>query len=324
VAGRGLTRPMVEILADSLIPVFAGLLVGYIAGARNVVDNKDLRTLITFVMSFAVPCALFITIVRAPHVLLWGEGKVVLVLAITYLVTYAFTYFTARKLGKLSGADSAVVSLTLSFPNAAAIGIPLLPAVYGSAASINDVVAIAVGAVTISPITLAILEDNSGSHDHLSGLSRVRASAWKAVKRPVVWAPLLGVLVVAANLAVPSYVDKSLAIFATATAGAALFLTGLVVSAQRFNLTWSVGWSVVGKTLLQPALCLGAARAVGLPLEQTRQVVLIAAIPCGFFGVVFGKSFAATPAAASSTLIASTVVGAFTLAGWIVLSSYLH
>ena len=107
-AGRDLTLPMVEILADSLIPVFVGLLVGYIAGARKVVDNKDLRTLITFVMSFAVPCALFVTIVRAPHVLLWGEGKVVVVLAVTYLVTYAVTYFMARKLGKLGGADSAV------------------------------------------------------------------------------------------------------------------------------------------------------------------------------------------------------------------------
>jgi malonate transporter and related proteins len=315
---------MVEILGDSLIPVFAGLLVGYIAGIRQVVDNKDLRTLITFVMNFAIPCALFITIVRAPRALLWGEGRVVLVLAVTYLMTYLLTYFSARKLANLSGAESSVLSLTLSFPNVAAVGIPLLPAVYGSAASVSDVVAIAVGAVTISPITLAILESNSGSHDHLEGIARVGAYLWKAVKRPVVWAPVSGALVVAANLTVPTSVDKSLTIFATATAGTALFLTGLVVSAQRFSLKWNVAWSVVGKTMLQPALCLGVARVAGLPLDQTRHVVLATAIPCGFFGVVFGKSFHAAPEVASSTLIASTVVSACTLAGWIVLSSYLQ
>ena len=315
---------MVEILGDSLIPVFVGLLVGYVAGIRKVVDNKDLRTLITFVMSFAVPCALFITIVRAPHTLLWGEGRVVLVLAVTYLVTYVFAYISARKLARLNGAESSVLSLTLSFPNVAAVGIPLLPAVYGSTAAVSDVVAIAVGAVTISPITLAILESSSGSHDHLAGFARVGASLWKAVKRPIVWAPMSGVLVVASNLTVPTCVDKSLGIFATATAGTALFLTGLVVSAQRFNLKWNVGWSVVGKTLLQPALCLGVARVAGLPLDQTRHVVLATAIPCGFFGVVFGRSYDATPEVASSTLIASTVVSAFTLAGWIVLSSYLQ
>jgi predicted permease len=130
--------------------------------------------------------------------------------------------------------------------------------------------------------------------------------------------------VVAANLVVPSYVDESLTIFATAIAASALFLTGLLVSAQRFNLSWSVGWSVLGKTLLQPALCLGMAHVVGLPLEQTRDAVLISAIPCGFFGVIFGKRFDAIPSVASSSLIASTVVGIFTLAGWIVLLSHLH
>ena len=315
---------MVEILANSLIPVFAGLLLGYLAGLRKVVDNKDLRTLITFVMSFAVPCALFTTIARASHPLLWGQSKVALILATVYLAIYALMYFSARTLGKMTAADSAVLSLTLAFPNAAAIGVPLLPAVYGNGSSVSVAVAIAVGAVTISPITLAILEGNTGDHDHLSALARIRVSLWRAVRRPVVWAPVLGVLVDALNLTVPSYVDMSLAIFGAATAGAALFLTGLVVSAQRFDLNWGVGWSVFGKTLLQPALCLGAARVFGLPLEQTRYVVLIGAIPCGFFGVVFGKSFDATPAVASSSLIASTLAGVLTLAGWIVLSSHLQ
>jgi predicted permease len=315
---------MVEILANSLVPVFAGLLLGLAAGLRKVVDNKDLKTLITFVMSFAVPCALFTTIVRAPHPMLWGQSRVALVLAAVYLAIYALVYFSARNFGKMTAADSAVLSLTLAFPNAAAIGIPLLPAVYGTGSSVSVAVAIAVGAVTISPITLAILENNTGNHDHLSALARARVSMWKAVKRPVVWAPILGVLVAALDLVVPSYIDKSLSIFATATAGTALFLTGLVVSAQRFRLRWGVGWSVFGKTILQPVLCLGAARLAGLTLEQTRYVVLIAAIPCGFFGVVFGKSFGATPEVASSSLIASTLAGVLTLAGWIVLTSHLQ
>jgi predicted permease len=315
---------MVTILANSLVPVFAGLLLGYGAGLRNLVDNKDLRTLSTFVMSFAAPCALFTTIVRVPHPLLWGQSKVALVLAAVYLTIYALMYFWARRIGKLTAADSSVLSLTLAFPNAPAIGVPLIPALYGNGSTVGVAVAIAIGAATISPITLAILESNTGDDHRPSPLARVRVSLWRAIRKPVVWAPILGVLVVAVNLVVPSYVDKSLTIYGTAIAATALFLTGLVVSAQRFNLSWSVVWSVLGKTLLQPALCLGAARLVGLPLEQTRDAVLISAIPCGFFGVIFGKSFGAIPAIASSSLIASTVVGIFTLAGWIVLLSHLH
>jgi malonate transporter and related proteins len=315
---------MVEVLANLLVPVFGGLLLGYAAGLRNVVDTKNLRTLITFVMSFAAPCALFTTIVRTPHPLLWSQSKVVLVLAAVYLATYAVMYVSARRIGKLTPADSSVLSLTLAFPNAPAIGVPLIPAVYGNGSAVSVAVAIAVGAATILPITLAILESHTRDHDRRSTPARLRVLLWRAIRRPVVWAPILGVLVVAVNLVVPSYVDKSLAIFGTSIAGTALFLTGLVVSAQRFSPSWSLGWSVLGKTLLQPVLCLGVARLVGLPLEQTRYVALISAIPCGFFGIVFGKSFGAAPAVASSSLIASTVVGIFTLPGWIVLLSHLQ
>ena len=315
---------VIEILANSLIPVFAGLAAGYVAGLRKVVDNKDLRTLIAFVMNFAVPCALFTTIARAPRALLWNQSSVALVLAAVYLGSYALIYWSARRLCKLPPADSAVLSLTLGFPNAAAIGVPLLPAVYGASSSVSAAVAIAVGAVTISPITLAILEGSHRAHGELSALERIRVSFLKAVKRPVVWAPLLGLMVAAADVTVPSYVDKSLMIFATATAGSALFLTGLVVSAQRFEFSWAVGWSVMTKTLLQPALCLGVAYGMELPLEQTRYVVLVSAIPCGFFGVVFGKSFDVTPAVASSSLMASTLCGIVTLGGWIIVLGQLH
>jgi len=238
------------------------------------------------------------------------------VLAGSYLAIYGLTYFAAIRLAKMNGADSSVLSLTLAFPNAAAIGIPLLPAVYGQTAAVSAVIAIAVGAVTISPLTLAILEHNTGDHE------QAFSPFLRAIRRPVVWAPVLAVLLVAVNFNVPTYAERSLGLFATATAGAALFLTGLVLSAQRFRLNWSVGWSVVGKTLLQPALCLGAARAVGLTPEQTRHVVLITAIPCGFFGVVFGKSFNATAEVASSSLIASTLVGVVTLAAWIAFNAY--
>lgn len=315
---------MINVLVNSLVPIFVGLLLGYVAGLRKIVDNKDIRTLITFVMSFAVPCVLFTTIVRAPRQLLWGQGKVAAVLAISYLALYALTYFAARRLGKQTAANSSVLALTLSFPNAAAAGVPLLPAVYGSAASVSVAVAIAVGAVTISPITLAILESDAATGNGLSPAARVGIALRKAVRRPVVWAPVLGVVVAATGLSVPPYIDKTLTLFGSATGGAALFLTGLVVSAQRFSLTWSVFSSVVGKALLQPALCLAVALLVALPVEQTRYAVLIGALPCGFFGIVFGKSFNATPEVAASSLIASTVVGILTLAGWIILASHFH
>ena len=314
---------MTTLLANALVPIFAGLLLGYIAGRRRVVDNSNVKSLITFVMSFALPCALFVTIASTPRRVLWGQGKVAVALAIVYFVIFGLTHLVSQRMGKETAANTTVLALSLAFPNAAAIGLPLLLSAYGSGAVVSVAVAIAVGSITISPITLAILENSTVAGGSLSPMARMQTSAWRAIKKPVVWAPVLGVLSVAADLHLPSYIDRSLTVLGNATAGSALFLTGLVVSAQRFRLTWGVTSAVVAKNFLQPALCLIVARLLGMSADATRSVVLITAIPCGFFGIVFGKNFDATPEVASSSLIASYVLGVFTLAGWIVFLSHL-
>ena len=58
-------------------------------------------------------------------------------------------------------------------------------------------------------------------------------------------------------------------------------------------------------------------------LTQTRYVTLICAIPCGFFGLVFGKAFGSSPQLASSGLIASYIVSVATLPVWIVIVNHL-
>src|SRR5882724_4049976 len=315
---------MIEVLANSLVPVFVGLLFGYAAGLRKVVDNKDVRSLVSFLMTFALPCSLFVAIARTPRQLLWGQANGAVVLAIVYVVVFVATYFASRNLGKDTPANSAVLALTLGFPNHAGVGIPLLLAVYGPEASVSVAVGLAVGAITITPITLTILESGTGAGRTLSPAARIRISLWRALQKPVFWAPVLGVLAAVVKFHMPIYLDKSLTILGDATEGTALFVTGLITSAQRFNMNWGVGCAVLGKNVIQPALCLAMALLLGMPLEETRFVVLLSAIPSGFFGILFGKGFDATPEVASSSLVATTVLSIFTLAGWIVLLSHSH
>src|SRR5580693_2413281 len=315
---------MIDLLANSLVPIFVGLLFGYVAGLRKVVDNKNVKTLVSFLMTFALPCYLFVTMASTPRQLLWGQVKPALVFAIVYVALFVATYYASRHLVRDTAANSAVLALTLGFPNAAAVGIPLLLAVYGPRASVTVAVAIAVGAITITPITVAILESGTKEGRALSHAASVRMSLWTALEKPVFWAPMLGAVAVIVKFHMPIYFEKSVAILGNATEGTALFVTGLIASAQRFNLNWGVGWAVLGKNVIQPALGLAVALLLRMPLEQTKYVVLLSAIPSGFFGILFGEGFDATPQVASSSLIASTVLGIFTLAGWIVFLDRLH
>ena len=315
---------MIDLLANSLVPVFVGLLFGYVAGLRKVVDNKDVKTLVSFLMTFALPCYLFVTMASTPRQLLWGQAKPALVFAIVYVALFVATYYASRHLAKDTAANSAVLALTLGFPNAAAVGITLLLAVYGPRASVTVAVAIAVGAITVTPITLVILESGTSAGGAISHAARIRASLWSALKNPVFRAPVLGVVIAFVKFHIPVYVENSLTILGAATEGTALFVTGLIVSAQPFTLNRSVGWAVLAKNVIQPALCFALVFPLAMPLEQTKYVVLLNAIPCGFFGILFGEGFDATPEVASSSLIASTVLGIFTLAGWIVCLDRLH
>ncbi len=315
---------MAGILINSLVPIFVGLLLGYTAGLCKIVDNKSVSGLVTFLMTFALPCSLFVTIARTPHELLLGQAKAAIVLAIVYVAIYIPAYFVSRTLGKDNDANSAVSALTVAFPNSAAIGFPLLLAAYGPHSSVTVVIAIAMGAVTITPATLAVLENATSTDTTLSHASHIRIALWMACSKPVFWAPLLGVVAAVVEFHMPAYLDSSLKILGDATEGTALFVTGLITSAQRFSVSWGVGWAVLDKNVIQPALCLAVALLLGMPVEQTRWVVLLCAIPCGFFGILFGEPFKATPEVASSSLIASTVLGIFTLAGWIVLLSHVH
>ena len=310
---------MPKVLADALVPIFVGLLLGYCAGLWRKMDNQNVRTLITFVMSFAIPCALFLAIASTPRAALREQAGAALVLAIAYAVLYAISFWWTRRRENLNPSDSAVVALTVAFPNSAAVGLPLLASVFGSRSTVTVATALAIGSITVSPITLAILEQSRMGSAHGSALRHVSLSLIDSFKRPIVWAPLLGLAFSCAGLNLPSFMNRTLAVMGSAADGSALVLTGLVVSAHKFEIGGNTLLAILLKNALQPGLALGIALLIHLSIEQTRYVTLISAMPCGFFGVVFGKDFDSSPKLASSGLIASYVVGVVTLAAWIVI-----
>jgi malonate transporter and related proteins len=160
---------MAKVLADALVPIFADLLLGYFAGLWHVLDRRNVHTLITFVMSLAVPSSLFLAIASTPLAELGEQAGAALVLTIVYVVLYAVTFFWSHWGKHPRPSSSSVVALTLSFPNSAAVGPPLLAAVFGPKSLVTVATSIAVGSITISPITLAILEaDQDGSGKRFS------------------------------------------------------------------------------------------------------------------------------------------------------------
>ncbi|NJG73837.1 AEC family transporter, partial [Salmonella enterica subsp. enterica serovar Anatum] len=141
-------------------------------------------------------------------------------------ITYAAIYFLATRVFKRSPQDAAVLTLTVALPNYAALGLPILGSVLGEGAStsLSVAVSIACGSVLMTPFCLLILEREkalAAGESSGSTLAMLPVLMWRSVKKPIVWGPLLGVVLSAIGIKMPDLLlaaIKPLGLAATAAA----------------------------------------------------------------------------------------------------------
>ena len=299
---------MTYVIIHALAPIFVIMLLGFWAGKAGMVDNKNVSLLNIFVMDFALPATLFSATVQTPWAGIVAQSPLVLVLTGAMWITYAAIYFLATSVFKRTPQDAAVLTLTVALPNYAALGLPILGSVLGEGAStsLSVAVSIACGSVLMTPFCLLILErekaraagENSGST-----LAMLPVLMWRSVKKPIVWGPLLGVVL-------------------SATA-AALFLTGVILSARKLQLNALIATSTIVKLLVQPFIAWGLVMLLGLHGSIAITAILMIALAAGFFGVVFGNRFGVQSPDAEAVLLLSSVLCILSLPLFISLTSGL-
>jgi predicted permease len=282
-------------------------------------DNLNVRNLIVLVMNFAIPCALFSTIMGSSRADLIEHVPAALMITLVFSALYLISYIWARRALGMSLSDASVLALTIGFPNSAAIALPLFRGAYGSEATVTAALSIAIGSITISPLTLALLEADKQSGENGLSIGRILRGFPRALIRPVVWAPLLALVCVFSGIHLPFFVEGTLTTMGSAATGSALILTGLVVSAQSFRFSGGVAITTLLKLVVQPLFALCMMLLFRMDHNDIRNITVISAIPAGFFGLVFGKGFNATSETASSGLIGSYLAGWLTLALWMLL-----
>src|SRR5260370_34476503 len=200
---------MLTLLLNALVPIFAGLLLGYVAGRRGLSDNKDIRSLIALAMNIAVPCALVSIIIETPRALLENQATTAIAIASVFIGLDAACYFWARQSLHMSIADSSVLALTIGFPNAA-VALPLLSdtavqagMIFGAHAAVPAALSLAIGSITVSPVTLALLEAQRNSNGGAVPFHTLLGSFPPAAGPPGVWAPLLALPCGALNPTLP-------------------------------------------------------------------------------------------------------------------------
>ncbi len=315
---------MIYTIVHALAPIFVIMLLGFWAGKAGMVDNKNVSLLNIFVMDFALPAALFSATVQTPWPGIVAQWPLIVVITGAMWITYAAIYFLATKVFKKSPQDAAVLTLTVALPNYAALGLPILGSVLGENAttSLSVAVSIACGSVLLTPLCLLILEREkarTAGEDQGSTFAMLPVLMWRSVKKPIVLGPLVGVVLSAIGIKMPDLVLAAIKPLGLAATAAALFLTGVILSARKLKLNAVVGVGTVVKLLVQPFIAWGIVAALGLSGPVAVTAILMIALSAGFFGVVFGNRFGVPDAEA--VLLLSSILCILSLPLFITLTS---
>jgi hypothetical protein len=116
--------------------------------------------------------------------------------------------------------------LTVSLPNHAAAGLPLIAAVFDPTRIIYVALAIAAGAIVVSPLTLAVLEANRPAPGDGRGADLILGAVGRSLRKPIVVAPIVGALCAISAIPLPDFVGQAFNLIGEAAGGVALFLTG--------------------------------------------------------------------------------------------------
>ena len=302
---------LTHVILYAIVPIIVVMLAGYISGKKGVFTGADAKKFNKVVLDFALPAALFVSIVQASREDLVKDIRLTLVSAIGIMACFMLVYFVFRMFKKNTGADAAISALISVSPTIGFLGFAVLEPIFGTSPSVSLVVAIVgivVNAIGI-PVGLSLM---NASLEKQNPGSTKKESAWKpvlhALAQPVAWAPILAVIWVVAGIPWPKELSPSFDLIAKANASMAVFSAGITLSAIKFTINWQVILGSIMKMILMPAVVLILGLLFHMDPLNLKMLVVAAALPPAFSGIIIADEYDTYVATGTSSLTLSVIL----------------
>jgi len=312
-----------QTLLTCLVPVCFCVALGSVAGWLKILDTERVRSISTYVVIFALPALLFVGIFKfTVQELSQWQNLVTLLVAMS--ATWAIAYVVGRFIWRFSSGEAAILALTSSFPNMAYIGVAILTTLFSTTGLLPVILGNFVSSFVLIPVTVLVL--------HLAGTGKNApgsALAARAAKtslagdvlhtaiQPLVWAPLLGIILVLVHFTLPDLASTSIGMIGSTAGGVALFAVGVMLFGFSFRIDREVATVFVLKNLVQPALAAAVLFAFGLRGVMAEGIVIVLACPAATACPMLASSYRVGEKSAAASVAVSTVSSLLTLSGWI-------
>lgn len=303
---------MLHVILYAIVPIVVVMLAGFISGKRGIFTGADAKKFNKVVLDYALPAALFVSIVQASREDLAKDLKLTLVSLAGIMGCFMLVYFVFKYcFKKNTGADAAVSALISGSPTIGFLGFAVLEPIFGTTPAVALVVAIVgivVNAVGI-PVGLSLM--NASLEKQQPGSTK-KESAWKpvvhALEQPVAWAPILAVILVVCGLHWPDWLSPSFDLIAKANASLAVFSAGITLSAIKFTINRQVVLGSLMKMVLMPLVVLILGLFVGMDAFNLKMLVISAALPPAFSGIIIADEYNTYVATGTSSLTLSMIL----------------
>lgn len=302
-----------HVILYAIVPIIVVMLAGYIAGKRGAFTGDDAKKFNKVVLDFALPAALFVSIVQASREDLAKDIRLTIVSVIGIMSCFMAVYFIFKYcFKKNTGADAAVSALISGSPTIGFLGFAVLEPIFGTSPAVALVVAIVgivVNAIGI-PVGLSLM--NASLDKQNPANAGHHPSAWKpvldALAKPVAWAPILAVVWVLIGIPWPKALSPSFDLIAKANASMAVFSAGITLSAIKIQINWQAILGSIMKMVVMPAVVLILGILFKMDPFNLKMLVVAACLPPAFSGIIIADEYNTYVATGTSSLTLSVIL----------------
>lgn len=300
-----------HVILYAIVPIIVVMLAGYISGKKGVFTGDDAKKFNKVVLDYALPAALFVSIVQASREDLVKDIKLTVISTVGIMACFMLVYFVFKYcFKKNTGADAAVSALISGSPTIGFLGFAVLEPIFGTSPSVALVVAIVgivVNAIGI-PVGLSLMN----ASNEKTNAGGKKTSAWApvlhALEQPVAWAPILAVILVVCGLKWPAWASPSFDLIAKANASMAVFSAGITLAAIKICINWQAVLGSIMKMVLMPAVVLVLGLIFKMDPLNLKMLVVACALPPAFSGIIIADEYDTYVATGTSSLTLSVIL----------------
>lgn len=296
-------------------PVFSLIFIGFFCRRREILGPNASTELNRFVIHLALPALLFDAMARLPIDHAFDIGYIV-----AFLVGMGCVFIVAlvvRLQQKAAFIDATIDALGAAYPNAGYMGVPLCLLMFGDASMPPVVIGMLLTACLLFAIAIVMIEMARQADGHLG---RTLLKVGRALLRnPIMLAPLLGLVVSASGLSVPSGISELAHFLGAAASPCALVSIGLFLAssrtegsapADRGTLSLLVGL----KLFVQPAItAFFVFRVFDVPVVWAYTALLLSALPIGTGPFMLAELYGREATTMSRAILYSTLISLLTI-----------